>query len=154
MGGLDPRQIARGLRRIVFGWKGGPPNLPDFMRLCRTVGDDDFDEGPRELPRLIDEGPTQDEWEVTANRHLFAHIMRRMQADPKCFGEPATAHGMRVMTTPSADASPEFVAAVHRLVAAKKAWAADMRELATNGPVPIDLQQVIWRDYINGATNS
>lgn len=124
VGALDPRQVARGVRRIVYGWKGGPPGLPDFMRLCRTVGDE-FDEGPvAQPPRIAVEAPTMDNWEIAANRHLLAHIIARRGK--------FTEHQVR------------------ELVTAKKSWASDMRELASNGPVPVDTQRSIWNEYVDG----
>jgi hypothetical protein len=129
MGALDPRQIARGLRRIVYGWKGPPPNLPDFMRLCRSVGNDDFDEGPVEVPRLAAPEWQGDAWEIAANQHLLAHLVRRATIDRAKYTAAQTAV----------------------LVTAKKSWAVDMRDIAVNGQVPVETQRAIWRDYIEGA---
>lgn len=38
---LNDSQITAGMKRLVLSWKGGPPNLPDFVRLCRFVGADE-----------------------------------------------------------------------------------------------------------------
>src|SRR6185437_102688 len=119
LGSLDSRQIARGMRRIVFGWKGPPPSLPDFMRLCRSVGEDDFDEGPRPLERLNRDDGHEDPWLMTANRHLLAHLLRVVGENPKCYGHPD---------------EPGFVDNVQALVTAKNLWVADMRDLATHHP--------------------
>jgi hypothetical protein len=63
IGALNQRQIERGMRRLLFGWKGGPPSLPDFMRLCRTIGGDEFDDGESKLPALTHEDSFRgDEW--------------------------------------------------------------------------------------------
>src|SRR5882672_7305325 len=83
IGALNQRQIERGMRRILFGWKGGPPNLPDFMRLCRSVGTDEFDEGDSGLPKLAhDDGFKGDVWDEAANRYLLGHIAKLMKRDP------------------------------------------------------------------------
>jgi hypothetical protein len=49
------------------------------------------------------------------------------------------------------DANGEFVENVKRLVTAKNAWAADMRDIAVNGAVPVSDQQTIWHDYMKRA---
>jgi len=66
-----------------------------------------------------------DQWDIASNHHLLAHIVRRVIAR-EVIG----------------------VAQTHCLVEAKKAWAADMRDLArsNNGEVPVELQRSIWRD--------
>lgn len=158
---LPDRQIERGLRRILYGWKGGPPNLPDFMRLCRSVGTDDFDEGDSGLPKLAHEDSFKgDAWDMAANRYLMGHIAKLMKKDPKCLGRPAS---VKLMQAPLKDlqdlgidqhyldAHGEFVENVKRLVAAKNAWAVDMRDIAVKGEVPPSNQQTIWRDYMKRA---
>ena len=134
---LDDRQIERGLRRIVFGWKGGPPNLPDFMRLCRTIGDVGIEEGPE--PRWALPAPDDyagDSWDMAANKYLLGHIATRLSEKPGCYG---------------AQNSVEMRAAVAKLLAAKNAWAADMRDLAVNGEVPPSTQKAVWYDLISTA---
>lgn len=158
LGMLTASQHERGLRRIVFGWKGGPPSLPDFMRLCRSIGNDEFDDGKPALPMLA--GPetwTGDAWDAAASRYLMGYIATRMRTDPKCWGRPAS---YAVMGAPKVDldklgldehnldAAPAFVERVHCLVAMKNAWAADMRDIAVNGEVPVATQQAVWRDYM------
>jgi hypothetical protein len=77
--------------------------------------------------------PTQppwegDMWDIAANRHLLAHLVRLVV-------------NRRRITNHAA------------FVEAKKAWATEMRDLAQNngGEVPVDLQQSVWRDYIGRA---
>ena len=41
VGMLNDAQISTGMKRMMLSWKGGPPNLPDFVRLCRVVGPDE-----------------------------------------------------------------------------------------------------------------
>jgi hypothetical protein len=161
IGSLAIGQIERGMRRLVFGWKGGPPSLPDFMRLCRTIGSDEFDEGESDKPRL----PPPDDfdgdvWTMAANRYLMGHIAKRMSANPKCYGQPASFKALRAkdedlrllgLDKHNLDASPEFIQNVHALVAAKNAWADDMRDLAVDGGVPVETQKAVWHDWIGRA---
>lgn len=158
---LTAAQHERGLRRLVFGWKGGPPSLPDFMRLCRSIGTDEFDEGQPTLPLLA--GPdnwTGDAWNAAANRYLLGHIAKRMKENPKYYGEGAS---FKLMQAPEKDikdlgvdkhyldAKGAFVANVGKLVAAKNDWATDMRDLAVKGEVPPATQKAVWYDYISRA---
>lgn len=93
-----------------------------------------------------------DRWDEEGSLHLQAYIRRRLSVDPQCFGRPASYMGMKTSTTPNADASPEFVRNVHKLVAAKNLWAVDMREIA---PEPEDVapevKQAAWEEYIQSA---
>jgi hypothetical protein len=158
---LQDPQIERGMRRLLFGWKGGPPSLPDFMRLCRTIGTDEFDEADSGLPKLAhDDSFAGDAWDMVANRYLMGHIATLMKKNPKCFGRPAS---VKLMQAPLKDlqdlgidphyldASGELVENVKRLIAAKNAWAVDMRDIAVNGAVPPENQKTIWRDYMQRA---
>lgn len=158
---LSQRQIERGLRRLVYGWKGGPPNLPDFMRLCRSIGTDEFDEPDTELPKLTQEDSFQgDAWDMAANLYLMGHIAKLMKKDPKCLGTPATTKLLQAplkelqelgVDPHYLDARGEFVDNVNRLITAKNAWAADMRDIAVKGEVPPPDQKTIWRDYMTRA---
>lgn len=158
---LTSAQHERGLRRLVFGWKGSPPSLPDFMRLCRAVGTDDFDEGEPTLPRLAAPDAWQgDNWGAAANRYLLGHIAKRMKENPKFYGEGASYKLMQAPAKDIADlgidkhyldAKGAFVANVGKLVEAKNSWATDMRDLAVNGEVPPETQKAVWHDYINRA---
>lgn len=164
LGMLTAAQHERGLRRLVFGWKGGPPSLPDFMRLCRAVGTDEFDEGVPALPALAaPDNFKGDVWDEAASRFLLGHIAKRMKQDPNFYGRPAS---YKMLAASEADltqlgidrhyldASGEFVANVNKLVAAKKAWAEDMRDLAVNGEVPPSTQKAVWYDYFKTAEQS
>jgi len=152
IGRLKDHELERGMRRLMYSGAAAPPSLPQFVRLCRTVGDaPDVDEGPRvpALPRPADwQG---DQWDVAANRHLVAHLLRELRANPHKYGQPASYLAMRATTrreNPHADASPEFMRAVETLVAYTRAWAQDMREMAaeSGGVVPVDLQRAAWED--------
>lgn len=41
--GLKDRELQKGLSRLLKGGSGSVPTLPQFVKLCRTIGDD---EGP------------------------------------------------------------------------------------------------------------
>lgn len=134
---LADREIERGMRRIVFGWKGAPPNLPDFMRLCRTIGDAGIEEGPQ--PMLALPAPDNfagDAWDQAANKYLLGHIAKRVSENTRCYGAPN---------------SEDMAAKVAKLVTAKNSWAADMRDLDRGQGVPPDTQKAVWYDYFNTA---
>lgn len=149
---LNAVELERGMRRLVHSGRDQVPTLPAFVKLCRAVGGDgEFNEGSG-APALPNPARWQgDAWDVAANTHLLAHITRRLKADPRCYGRPASAHAMRTTTDPNADASPEFIAAVGLLVQAKNTWANDMREIAEDGAVNADLQRASWNDLIGAA---
>lgn len=161
LGMLTAIQHERGLRRLVFGWKGGPPSLPDFMRLCRTIGADEFDEGQPDQPRLpAPDSFTGDNWDMAANRYLMGHIAKRIAENPEFYGKAASYRAMQAddddlrqlgLDKHNLDASGEFVDNAAKLVVAKNAWAADMRDLAVNGSVPPSTQKAVWYDLMNTA---
>ena len=148
---LSQAQLDRGMRRLIFGWKGAPPSLPDFMRLCRSVGSDEFEDNTPSTPLPALDGWLGDAWDAAANRYLLGHLTKRLERRLSIPGRPASYDGMRGSTHKTADASPEFVANVQRLVAAKNSWASDMRDMAVNGEVPPETQQAVWHDYLGRA---
>lgn len=89
-----------------------------------------------------------DEWDEEANLHLQGYIRRRLSADPQAFGRSASYMGMKTMSTPHADASPEFVRIVQKLVMAKNLWASDMRDIAAHGDVAPEVKQEAWDEYV------
>lgn len=113
IGYLTDAQIDRGFRRLVFGWKGGPPSLPDFVRTCRAVGDDTLEEGPRRIPLPAADDGKFDGWAITSNNRFFKYIGHRLTAHPRAWRPPAS--------TLQADAT-------RIAVGYKNAWAQDMRE--------------------------
>lgn len=77
----------------------------------------------------VDDGFRGDVWDMAANRHLLAHIVKTVAAK-------------RAIT-------PQETV---RLVAAKNSWAADMRDLdGGRKNVAVDLQRKIWNDYVTRA---
>lgn len=123
-------EIDRGMRRIIFSGKGHVPTLPEFVKFCRTIGGDDFDEGPRLAALPNPDGFKGDEWDMAAGRHLLAYITRVMPQNPQRYGRPASYLAMKGdrKKSQNADASPQFIRAVGILVQFKNAWARDMRE--------------------------
>lgn len=121
---LDPRQIDRGLRRLVYSGAEHVPSLPAFLRLCRSL-DDTLDPKPTPANTLPSHADGFDVWDIAGNRHLLAHILRR------------TLRGRSV--------------GVDLLVQAKRSWCEDMRDLARNGPVPVETQRAVWADYLDRA---
>jgi hypothetical protein len=106
---------------------------------------------PIEIP---DDGWRGDDWDIVSNNYLRAHIAVQIARDPLHYGRPASTQSMQTnsrQSAPNADASPEFIANVQRLVAAKKAWAADMRDMATSEGVPVETQKAVWYDYLGRA---
>ena len=77
-----------------------------------------------------DDGFRGDAWEAAGNRYLLAHITQRCSITPWAYGKPV---------------DPEKV---NKLVAAKKAWASDMRDIAVEGRVPPETQKAVWREYM------
>ena len=118
VGYLTDAQIERGFRRLVFGWKGGPPSLPDFVRVCRAIGDDTVEEGPqpRHIPLPAAADAKFDGWAITSNNRFFKYIGHRLTAEPRAWGPPA---------------STQQAAATRIAVAYKNAWAQDMRDADT-----------------------
>ena len=120
VGYLTDAQIERGFRRLVFGWKGGPPSLPDFVRVCRSIGDDTVEEGPqpRHIPLPAADDAKFDGWAITSNNRFFKYIGHRLTSEPRAWGPPAV-HANRPLP-------PMCIA-----VAYKNAWAQDMRDADT-----------------------
>lgn len=79
-----------------------------------------------EEPR--DDGFRGDTWDAVANRHLLALILRSWQRG-KHYSAEETA----------------------TLVRQKNSWAADMRDLANESQVHVDLQRKVWNDYMGAS---
>lgn len=140
LGRLDARELERGMRRLVHSGRDQLPTLPAFVRLCRSFGSDDINEGPsQQRPALPNPVNGVDAWLERANHHLLAHIMRCVQSNPLWYGRRESDEMHRAMTA---------------LVRAKNTWAEEMRDLAANqegGLVDAELQKSCWADYINAA---
>jgi hypothetical protein len=117
------------MRRIVFSGKSAAPSLPEFIKLCRTIGsaEDVPDDPPPALLKLEhDDG--FDNWAVAGNRHLLAYVLRNL-SKKRCFDERET----RI------------------LVRLKNLWVDQMR-LSMNGEcVPVEEQVEVWEECIKRA---
>lgn len=124
---LNDFQIRRGFRRLRFGWKGGVPNLPDFVRLCRAIGDDAPDEGPRELVSLPAPTSTQqfDGWDISGNFRFLKYVTNRLTSNPRAWGGPPPGEPWFRNGNPTSGAQAESTRIAVRY---KNAWAQDMRE--------------------------
>lgn len=111
---LSDFQLERGLKRLLFSWKGAPPNLPDFMRLCRAIGDE-FDDGPKPKALAAPDTWKGDHWDITANIKFWKYITHRLTESYRPWGAAWT---------------EEHAACTRIAVAYKNAWAQDMREYA------------------------
>lgn len=107
-----------------------------------------------------DDGFRGDFWDIAANDNLLNHLIFRIKNRMPLPGKPASYEAMRMsdfelsklgLDKHNLDASPEFLEAVGRLVCAKKNWAMDMRDLSSNGQVPLDTQRAVWHSYIQEA---
>lgn len=161
---LNDQQIDRGIRRLAYSGKPHMPTLPEFTKLCRSIGGDEFDEGDRPQRALPKPDAVEwNKWDMAANRHLLAHFIRRITERTNRYGRGASAQMLRApvedlrqlgVDEKLLDASGEFVSNVKRLIAAKNNWAADMRDLERNGEVPSETQKAVWNDYITTAEAS
>lgn len=116
---LSDYQLERGMRRLLRSGKSTPPSLPEFSKLCRSIGNDELDE-----PQLAALAPPDtwqgDDWAAAANRHLLGYVLRQA--------------GERVYY----DARSTAV-----IVKWKNTWAKDMRE---SEPVPaVEHQKQHWQ---------
>ncbi|MCC7126449.1 MAG: hypothetical protein IT178_16485 [Acidobacteria bacterium] len=122
-------ELDRGMRRLVYGGKGHVPTLPEFVKLCKAVGDDQEFGGPKQAtPLLAGPPPVTDNWGAAANMHLMAEAYR----NPRRF------------------ASPDCAAITAVLVRWKNEWARLMRE---GDPADHDpgAQKQLWRACMSQA---
>ncbi len=119
MGRLSDFQIDRGIRRLAYNGARDVPSLPQFTSLCRTVGNDEYDEGPRRLALPPPGTRKFDGCDIAANFRLFKYITERFKDAPYAWG---------------ASGSAEQANATQIAVRYKNAWAQDMRELKLADP--------------------
>jgi hypothetical protein len=149
---LNDYQLAQGMRRMVYSGKAHPPTLPEFMKLCRTVGyADDVPDRPALPANPALEGPVMGPWEMLGNRRLLKYITTHVSVNPERYGRPASPEGMKFSKESSADASPEFVRNVQTLVAMKNRWVELMLASATEDGVPIREQEDCWNGCMKQA---
>lgn len=142
------------MRRLVYSGKAHPPTLPEFMKLCRTIGFDDNVPDEIQRPRLPMPDDGFDGWAVLANRRLLRHITTVIPANPQRYGVFPTIEAMKDPERAhlvNADAGAEFVNSMHILAAFKNQWADLMRDAATEEGVPLDEQDAAWDTGIRQA---
>lgn len=138
---LDEFKLARGMRRLAFSGKPHPPSLPEFLRLCRMVADDDLDEPANRAALPAPEGKF-DDWDRAGNIHFLGYITRRLSEKPRAWGAPN---------------SREQQDATRIALRYKTAWAVDMREgrgVSPDGeviPYSPDEQKSSWADLMEQA---
>jgi hypothetical protein len=114
---INDFQIQRGFKRLRFDWKGGAPNLPDFVRYCCAIGDSAPDEGPSQhVPVPAIEGPKFDGWDISGNVRFHKYISHRLMDNYRPWGAPGTT---------------EHAECTRIAVSYKNAWVRDMRESET-----------------------
>lgn len=137
MGRLKDFELDRGVRRLAYNGARDVPSLPQFTSLCRAVGDDGIDEGPRSAVALPNPDTRKyDGWALTANNRFCRYVLDRLMTDPRTWG-PAGSNEQHVSTQIG--------------VAYKNAWARDMRDAETADPhtgemvrPPREVQDSAW----------
>lgn len=136
---LTDYDLERGMRRLVYSGRAHMPSLPEFLRLCRVVGQsDDIAEGPRPLQLEAPEDRRFDAWAMTANRHLLAYVLEHTALRTRRYAPDWTTDGHRV--TPG----PEAIRRTAVLVRWKNEWAQRMRDGADAHGVDVDDQRDVW----------
>lgn len=109
-------ELERGMRRLVYSGKAHVPTLPEFVKLCKAVGDDGEFGGPKGAAALPPPPQTvTDAWGAQANFHLLAYVQTRhrdFRGGMQYGGHPA----------------PWLTARTQILVRWKNEWARLMRE--------------------------
>lgn len=126
----------------------GPPKFPsvaDLWRIHRQLK-------ARRAPVVVPEKPVEewkgDDWDLIANRHLFAHIRYRLAANPRAYGPVKPSRFLPGELC----YSPGQAVCTETLVRYKKAWSQDMREWGVDQAtgevlVPsLDDQKRTWDD--------
>lgn len=103
---LSDEQVRRGMRRLTAAGSASTPTLPQFVRACRTVGDDEGEARPAAtfLP-----GPRYDPWHGFGQRALLRFL--------KCRDKQTSEHDLRrlievknrIIAAVGADEQPEDV---------------------------------------------
>jgi hypothetical protein len=121
---LSDEQLRHGLAELVKSGRALPPSLPEFLALCRSAR-----EWSAPIPTSVQiEGQRFDNWDIAANQHLFAEILR--------------VANKRQHYTPEATMI---------LVEWKNAWARDCRDHDEGDGVPLEKQKLWWQDCMDRA---
>lgn len=119
MGRLTDFQVDRGIRRLAYNGAKDVPSLPQFTSLCRAVGNDDYDEGPRRIALPAPDTRKFDGCDIAGNFRLMKYITERFRDNPRAWGAPG---------------SEQQAEATRIAVRYKNAWATDMREFKSTDP--------------------
>lgn len=90
---------------------------------------------------------TTQRWDVQANLHLMAYLMRQARA-----GIHYCSERMRTYPMP-AKSDHESAELMQPLVDAKTYWAQDMREHEAGPGIPKDGGKALWAEYVEAAEN-
>jgi hypothetical protein len=143
---LKDFEVDRGMRRITRYGKAYVPTLPEFLKLCREVANDEFSEEQRPTALRI-EGPQPDHWDRLGQQHLLAYILRSVHAGSHCSCEETRAGRDLKTQAPTAKSR----ALTMPLVRAKNYWVTVMRELEQDGSVPADHGRAAWDEVMANA---
>jgi hypothetical protein len=136
---LNDYDLERGMRRLVHSGRGHVPSLPEFVKLCRTVGQaDDVPDAPQNPQLSAPDDGRFDDWAMTANRHLLAYVFKHTALRTRRYA-PGWTSGGGVVTP-----GPESRARTAVLVKWKNEWAARMRAAADEHGVNVEDQRDIW----------
>lgn len=150
---LTEYQIDRAFRRMNARGLTSPPTLPQFLRLARSVVEED--DPPQAAPYRALEHAELNRWEAAGTEHLVNYLRRQVAKDLAYFGPTPSVAALR--SPGPLRCAPTLHRNVQRFVAARDAWVADMQDLdKANGERGVDpaLQQATWSDYIQRAESA
>lgn len=143
MGRLTDFQIDRGIRRLAYNGAKDVPSLPQFTSLCRAVGGEEIDEGPRRIALPAPDTRKFDGCDLAGNFRLLKYITERFKEDPRAWG---------------VSGSTQQAEATQIAVRYKNAWAQDMREMKLADPETGELppytfaeQEATWNEGMKRA---
>jgi hypothetical protein len=127
---LKDYELERGVRRLTNSGKTYVPSLPEFLKLCREVRNEDLDEPPAPMRQLAGPKSGMDSWDEMANRHFLAYLLGRLH--------------LRLSNPMGREELGPFLAA-------KRTWALMMREAHALGEIPPDHGRKWWDDFMTNA---
>lgn len=146
IGRLKDHELERGLRRLVYGGAKHVPTLPEFVKLCRTIGQaEGVEDAPQRIALPAPTGPQVDGWETRANLLLLKHISTRLAREPRRYGDYRISR-----VTMGAAPDPNMAARVEILIRAKSLWALDARE-TPDGQRTSEQLRTTWHEFMAAA---
>lgn len=90
IGSLNDFELERGMRRLVYSGKAHVPTLPEFGKMCRTVGDEIDLNMPRPIALPPPPSGKFDGWDISANIRFWKYISHRLSSSPRawCIPDP------------------------------------------------------------------